>query len=194
MKTFFAAAALLVACTAQASVVTYYTNLEPEGGLGRTGTGSATATFDDVSNVLTFFAVFSGLSGVTTQAHFHCCTTVPFTGTAGVAVDSPTLPIPLGVSAGSFGASLDLDDANNFNPAFITASGSLGAAIARFKAGLDNGQVYLNIHTSPLFGGGEIRGFMRVPEPASAALALVALAALGAVGGRQRRSLSSPAR
>lgn len=190
MKTFIATAALLVAGAAQASVTTYFTNFEPEGGGTRSGTGTASAAFDDVSNVFTFFAVFSGLSGLTTQAHFHCCTTAPFAGTASVAVDSPSLPIPLGVSAGSFGTSLDLDDASNFNPAFITASGSLGAAIARFRAGLDNGQTYLNIHTTT-FGGGEIRGFMRVPEPASAALALVALAALaalGAVGGRPRRS------
>ena len=188
MKMFIAAAALLVASAAHASVTTYFTSFEPEGGGLRSGTGSATATFDDVSNVFTFSAVFSGLSGVTTQAHFHCCTAVPFLGIAGVAVNSPTLPIPLGVSAGSFGASLDLDDASNFNPAFITeSSGNLGLAIARFKAGLDNGQTYLNIHTNT-FRGGEIRGFMRVPEPASAALALVALAALGAFGGRQRRS------
>lgn len=188
MKTYIAAAALLLAGAAQASVTTYYTNFEPEGAGGRTGTGSASATFDDVSNVFTFFAVFSGLSGLTTQAHFHCCTALPFAGTAGIAVDSPSLPIPLGVSAGSFGAALDLDDADNFNSGFITASGGIAGAIARFKAGLDSGQVYLNIHTRPTFTGGEIRGFMRVPEPASAALALLALAALGAVGGRQRRS------
>lgn len=187
MKKLIAAAALLLVGAAQAGVTTYYTTLEPEGGAGRTGSGTATASFDDVSNVLKFFAAFSGLSGVTTQAHFHCCTTTAFTGTAGVAVDSPSLPIPLGVSAGVFGAELDLDDASNFNPAFITASGSLAAAITRFKAGLDSGKVYLNIHTST-FGGGEIRGFMLVPEPTSAALALLALAALGAVGARQRRA------
>ena len=190
MKTFIATAALLVAGAAQASVTTYFTNFEPEGGGTRSGTGTASAAFDDVSNVFTFLAVFSGLSGLTTQAHFHCCTTAPFMGTAGIAIDSPTLPIPLGVSAGSFGATFDLDDAASFHPPFITASGGLAGAIARFRAGLDNGQTYLNIHTTT-FGGGEIRGFMRVPEPASAALALVALAALaalGAVGGRQRRS------
>lgn len=187
MKKFIAAALLLAAGAAQAGVTTYYTKFEPEGGGGRSGTGTATASFDDVSHVLTFFADFSGLSGVTTQAHFHCCTTTAFAGTAGVAVDSPSLPIPLGVTAGVFGAALDLDDASNFNPAFVTASGSLDAAITRFKAGLDSGKVYLNIHTST-FGGGEIRGFMLVPEPASAALALLALGALAAVGRSSRRA------
>ena len=88
MKKLIAAAALLVATTAQAAVVTYHTKFEPEGGGGRTGTGSAIASFDDVSNVFTFFSDFSGLSGLTTAAHFHCCTTTPFAGTAGVAYGS----------------------------------------------------------------------------------------------------------
>lgn len=176
---------LLLASNAHAGVVNYNANLMPEA-IGASGTGSVSVSFDDTSNVLTFFSVFSGLSGLTTASHFHCCTATPFAGTAGVAVDSPTLPIPLGVSSGSFDAVLDLDDPNNFNAAFVTASGGVAQAIARFKAGMDNGQVYLNIHSST-FPGGEIRGFLSVPEPTSVALSLLALAALGVVRSRKGR-------
>ena len=182
MKMLMATAAFLVAGAAQATVTNYYTTLASD--TGGTGTGSVTASFDDATNVFTFFADFSGLTGNTTQSHFHCCTATPLAGTAIIAVDSPTLPIPLGVKAGSFGASLDLDDldgtgaAVNFNPGFVTVSGGLAPAIAAFKAGMDSGRAYLNVHTS-FKPGGEIRGFMLVPEPASAALVLAALVALG---------------
>ena len=97
MKMLTAVAALLLAGSAHAGVINYFTTFEPDGGGLRTGTGSATASFDDTTNVFTFFATFSGLSGVTTQSHFHCCTTSPFSGTADIAVDAPTLPIPIGV-------------------------------------------------------------------------------------------------
>ena len=166
------------AATAQAGILNFYTNLAPD--TGGTGSGSALVSFNDVTNVLSFTANFSGLSGLTTAAHFHCCTASPRTGTAGIAVDSPSLPIPTGVSSGSFGASLDLDESANFNDDFLLASGgSTDVAIARLISAFYAGTAYLNIHTGGTFSAGEIRGFLQVPEPSSALLAGLSLAALG---------------
>lgn len=68
----------------------------------------------------------------------------------------------------------------------MTASGGTTAlATARLLSGFFNHTAYFNIHTNA-FPGGEIRGFI-VPEPASAALALVALGALGATFKRRGR-------
>lgn len=185
MKALAAAVLLSTAVAAQASVLTFYASFAPEA-VGATGSGSATFTFDDVTNVLHYTGSFSGLSANATAAHFHCCTAVPNAGNAGVAVVTPSLPgFPLGVTAGSFDNSLDLDLAASFNPAFVTASGSVNQARDRFIQNIYEQRVYFNIH-STAFPGGEIRGFL-VPEPTSAALALAALLALGATGAARRR-------
>ncbi len=183
--TALAAAMLMAAAAAQASVLTFFTTFAPEGAGGRTGSGSAVVTFDDVSHVLTYSGNFTGLSGVTTASHFHCCTAAPFDGATGIAVDTPSLDgFPLGVSAGSFNSSLDLDDAANFNPVFLTASGgTTDLAIARLLNGFYSHTAYLNIHTRT-FGGGEIRGFI-VPEPTGLALMGLSLLALGATTRRK---------
>ena len=170
---------------AQAGVLTFYTTFAPEGGGTRTGSGNAVVMFDDATNILSFTATFAGLSTGTTLAHFHCCTASAFSGTAGVAVDAPTLAIPLGVTSGTWSEALDLDLAANWSPAFVTASGgTTTGAIARFVQNIYENKVYLNIHTTGN-PGGEIRGFL-VPEPTTAALTLVALAAMGGVARRQR--------
>jgi hypothetical protein len=128
---------------------------------------------DSTANTLDILnEIFSGLLGTTTASHIHCCTAVPGVGTAGVATTTPTFAgFPLGVNAGSYSNILDMTQASSWNPAFITAEGSIANAEAALVAGL-------NIHSS-VVPGGEIRGFLvPAPEPGTMALSIAALAGL----------------
>lgn len=151
-----------------------------------TGTGFADVIYDSIAQSLRVEVTFSGLSSPDTASHIHATTTAPFTGTAGVATTVPTFPgFPTGVTAGSYDQTLDLTSASSFNPAFVTANGgTVAGAEAALVAALFNGEAYLNIHTvtSP---GGEIRGFLRVPDN-STTVVLLALGLL-AIRGLARR-------
>ncbi len=149
-------AAIVMSCSvASATIWDLQSSLDPlqDGGGGRTGTGFATLTLDDVSGIITVTSgTFSGLSGTTTAAHIH--------GYSGIGTNSGvivTLTLtPLGTSSGT-----------------ISGSGPINAA--NVLAGL----TYINIHTSPTFGGGEIRGqITMVPEPSSYVLLGVGAAGL----------------
>jgi hypothetical protein len=77
------------------------------------------------------------------------------------------------VTSGTFNNTYDLTQASSWNMAFITANGGTPAgAEAALALGLDQGRAYFNIHTAlPLgFPGGEILGFLQVPEPGTLAL------------------------
>jgi len=174
--------------TADAAIIHYGSDLQAEVA-GATGSGSVLVDYDDVEHTLRIFATWTGLTGTTTVAHIHCCTSLPQAGTIGVAVTPGTLPgFPTGLSAGSYLSPLiDLDVAGSFTGGFVTAfgGGTVGGSIAALLAGMEAGTAYFNIH-STAFPGGEIRGFLHlVPEPPVWTLALLGVVALA--GARRRR-------
>ena len=129
------------------------------------GTGLALVDYDDVAHTLRLQISFSGLVGTTRSCNIHATTTVPWTGTIGVATTVPTLPdFPAGVTSGTYSNTLDLTLASSYSAAFLAANGGTTAgAEAALAAALAVGRAYVNIHTTsyPL---GEIRGF---PVPLS---------------------------
>lgn len=188
-----AAAALLVASTAQATITIYTANLSgPNESPPNVspGTGNAVVTIDDVLNTMHVQVSFSGLTSGTTASHIHAATAAPFTGTAIVATTTPTFPgFPLGVTSGTYDSFFNLLTASTYNSAFITAHGgtTIGARDALLGA-MASGEAYLNIHTTQV-PGGEIRGFLvAVPEPASWAMMLLGLFGAGAIMRRRKAS------
>ncbi|MBI3368728.1 MAG: CHRD domain-containing protein [Burkholderiales bacterium] len=177
LATSLAVAALSVAAVmvpAQAVPVVFITDLSgaaespPNPSLG---TGTARIIFDIDAHTMLVDVSFSGLSGTTTASHIHCCTATPGLGTAGVATVTPTFTgFPSGVTAGTYSHLFDTLLASTYNPAFIAAhAGSISNSEAALYAGMLAGESYLNVH-STFRPGGEIRGFLALPEPATLAL------------------------
>lgn len=177
-----ALAALVLGQTAYGGTITYDAPLRGTSEVppnASTGTGEATVIINTTLQTMEVRVIFSGLVGPTTASHIHCCTASPGTGNAGVATTTPTFAgFPLGVTSGTYDNTLDLTASSLYNPAFVTAEGSVANAEAALLTGLAAGDAYLNIHTT-VFPGGEIRGYLEpasIPEPATFELACVGLA------------------
>jgi hypothetical protein len=187
-RTLLALATAALATGAQAHLTIFEGTFAAEA-QGATGTGTLYMEYDEEGRTLFIDAEWSGLSGVTTTSHIHCCTAAPNTGTAGVALATNNiLPgFPLGVSAGDYVQTIDLSLTTSYGGAFLNGSGGTTAgAEARLISNLASGNAYFNIHSST-FGGGEIRAFVTVvPEPQTYALMLAGLASLGFLAHRRR--------
>src|SRR5664279_32249 len=91
----FLAGVFLFAPASFAGVITYATSLS--GSLesppsGSPGTGFGEVIIDTVAQTMEVMVNFSGLEGLTTASHIHCCTAAPNSGNAGVATTTPTFP------------------------------------------------------------------------------------------------------
>jgi hypothetical protein len=159
-----ATAVVLAAPSAHAAVVSYSANLSGPNESppnASAGLGLAQVDIDAVAHTMHIHVDFQGLTGTTTASHIHAATAVAGTGTAGVATTTPSFSgFPLGVTSGTFDATLDMTLASSYNPSYVTNNGgtTASAEAALFQA-IADGKAYLNIHSSS-FGGGEIRGFL----------------------------------
>ena len=205
-----AAAMLIAAPSAHAALIRLLVNLSASNEVPPTnsqGTGVAGFILDTTADTLTGHIVFSGLNPLTaggaasgtTAAHIHCCLASPFlTGTnVGVATVTPAFPgFPIGVLSGMDDFILDLHPSlctvgvagppcayNTGAGQFFAVNGANSDTV--FINGLLNGRTYLNIHTTA-FPGGEIRGFVVVPEPMTASLIGLGLAAAAFVSRRRK--------
>jgi hypothetical protein len=157
-------------------------------------TASATLTLDLDLVTLRVQIDFSGLTGTTTALNLRAPTDVPFAGTAGIALQTPSFAeFPLGVTSGTYDRTFDLTQADSYNPAFLaTHGGFISLALSELDSAMDESRAYLQIETTT-FPGGEIRGFVidaaeAAPEPSS--FALMGLGATALIARRRSRRLS----
>jgi hypothetical protein len=172
------AVALMLAANATAEPIEFVANLsgpKESPPNASPGTGSVTAIFDFAAHTLDLHVTFSGLTSPTTAAHIHAPTPFAFAGTAGVATQVPFfVGFPIGFTSGTYDPpTFNTLDASFYNPDFINLNGGTPAdAETALAQALDQGKAYFNIHTVN-FGGGEIRGFLHVPDAIPTMLCLV---------------------
>ena len=120
--------------------------------------GSALVTLDEDLLTLRVEVTFRNLLGTVTGANIRGVTATPLSGTAIVAV--PLTSFPTQGTSGSYDATFDLADPNNYNPTFIQDNGPLFSdALNSLIFGLNDGKTYLDVDSSAI-PNGEIRGFL----------------------------------
>ena len=138
------------------------------------GTGTAIFVYTTATNSLSYSVTFSGLTAPASASHIH----FGLPGTTGPVILPFTSPGPLPVTSGSFAGTLTAAD-------LIPSPGAGINTFADALTAIQNGQTYINIHSSS-FPGGEIRGQI-VPEPASLALTFIGLGTIFGLRAANRR-------
>jgi hypothetical protein len=202
MRIIIASMLGLILCTcanAQNQFIGILTGSQENPANASPGTGTGTASYDPLTQMLAVSMSYSGLSAGTTNAHIHCCAPDAVPDNAGVAIHFIPAGFATGSTSGNFNATFDLSLQSTYDGIYFSNSGGTVAQARdrllnamRFGVANDDPLVnndssiaYFNIHTSN-FPGGEIRGnIIPIPEPASALLLLSGLAM--AVGRTRRR-------
>jgi len=142
-----------------------------------TRSGSGIINLVLVGQTMTLSGSFMGLSGTFSDIHIHGAATPGVNAGVLYSLNTPSL-LTLGADnkSGTINGQITLSPTPN----------GRNVTIAQQIQDLNSGLWYFNVHSTPLFGGGEIRGqILAVPEPST--LALVGLGIGGLLVRQWRR-------
>jgi Cu/Zn superoxide dismutase len=151
---------MLAACgsdkTTAPSTVTYKATLsganERPTPNNSTATGTWTGTLNTQTNVLTYTLTYTGLTPNSSGAHIHA--QADASGSANVVLNfatfaGATTPFTTGNTSGTAAGTVNMSGG--------TVQGLTITGDSLLKA-MNAGMAYVNVHSTPSFGGGEIRG------------------------------------